>query len=67
MSRIMVVLRLTLKEARAYWRTAGRTLDFAGPLKKAREEDSDEVDAAESAHDKLHATLEPFEGEEADD
>ena len=66
MSKIMVVLRLTLKEARAYWRTAGRTLDYANPLKNAREENSDEVDAAESAHDKLREALEPFDGQDED-
>ena len=65
MSRIIVVLRLTLKEARAYWRTAGRILDFAEPLRKAIEEDPDEVTEAEKAHDKLREALELYEDEES--
>ena len=66
MSKIVVLLRLTLKEARAYWRTAGRTLDYAESLKKATVENPDEVAAALSAHDKIREALEPFDGQEED-
>ncbi|MFQ5515820.1 MAG: hypothetical protein ACE5FG_15540 [Myxococcota bacterium] len=61
-----ILLRLTLEEARAYWRTAGRVLDYAEPLRKARDEAPEEVDAAERAHDKLREALEPFEGRDDD-
>ncbi len=67
MAEVTVLLRLSLEEARAYWRIAGRVLGEGEAYRKALDEESQEtIDAAERAHDRLREHLEHLEQLEGD-
>ncbi len=63
MAEPTILLRLSVEEARAYWRIAGRVLGEADAYRKALDDESEEtIDAAERAHDRLYEQLEQVEG-----
>ena len=67
MAEPKITLILSLEEARAYHRIAGRTLDFRTRLREALEQEGeDTIDAADAAHDKLREALELAERGEDD-
>ena len=62
--QVTIMLRLSLEEARAYWRIAGRVLGEAEAYRAALADENEQtIDAAERAHDRLREDIEPFEGE----
>ena len=64
-NRVTILLRLTLEEARAYWKVADEILGRAEPYKEVLEQEGEDlIDAAEQAHDRLREQIEEVEGSE---